>query len=369
MTRFARGKTIVRSVVVLAALVAMHGSAGQPVAVPSDKAEIARLLALGGEGFRIRGSDRFLIASDGDDSVVNAVAERLEGAYQAVARFRDGLQLPIHPPPRRLPVLLFSRHASFEQYARTVGFDDPITPGFYHSPSNTAAFCNVLDLPNVREISQRIEQAEARRDPPPTDKRITEWRAQRDALVETFNRLVVQHEAAHQVLFNIGVLLRGADNPDWLVEGLACQFEVPLRDADRTRANPMRLADFRDALGTAPGAIDIDEQSLRDSHSKGRVLPLVDLVGGAELRTPDESGRTYRYAQAWALVDYLHRTRGEAFAAYLRRIAGRPPNERTDRQHRITEFQSVFGPLDQAFERLWIESVLKLPFDPRQTGR
>jgi len=80
----------------------------------------------------------------------------------------------------------------------------------------------------------------------------------------------------------------------------------------------------------------------------------------------DGSKRTFRYAQAWALVDYLHRTRREALASYLRRISAQTSNERTDRQHRITEFQSVFGTLDQAFEQLWIESVLNLPFDPRQ---
>ncbi|MEK7756116.1 MAG: DUF1570 domain-containing protein, partial [Planctomycetota bacterium] len=88
-----------------------------------------------------------------------------------------------------------------------------------------------------------------------------------------------------------------------------------------------------------------------------------------EFNVADESKRTIRYAQAWAFVEYLFATRRESFAAYLRRIAARTPNERTDRQYRITEFQSVFGPMDQAFERLWIESVLQLPFDPRQAGR
>ncbi|MEK7756056.1 MAG: DUF1570 domain-containing protein, partial [Planctomycetota bacterium] len=232
-------KTIFRSVSIIATAVATCS----PAQVPPEKTESARLLALGGERFSIRRTDHFLIASDGDEGAVNPLADRLEAAYQAVVRFAEDMKLPIHPPSDPLPVLLFNRHSDFERYAGSVGFKDPAAPGFYHPRNNTAAFCNVLDLPQLRDISQRIEQAEA-------PERIIDWRSQRDAIVKTFNRLVIQHEAAHQVLFNTGVLSRDADNPDWLVEGLACQFEVSSRDA----VNQMRLADFREALAAAPTA-------------------------------------------------------------------------------------------------------------------
>jgi len=323
---------IVSSAVVLAAL-----ATRLLAQVPPEKSVDARLLALGGKDFSIHHTNHFLIASDGDERVVKPLADRLEATYLAVVRFAEDLKLPIHPPADPLPVLLFNRHSDFERYAGIVGFKDPAAPGFYHLRNNTAAFCNVLDLPQVRDISQRIEQAEAA-------ERIIDWRSQRDALVETFNRLVIQHEAAHQVLFNTGVLSRDADNPDWLLEGLACQFEVSSRSA----VNQLRLADFREALA---------------ARSDKQLLSLPDLVAD-EFNLADESKRTIRYAQAWALVDYLHRSHSAALAAYMRRQDARK-DKIANRQDLITEFQSVFGSLDQEFEQLWIVSVLRLPFDPR----
>ena len=240
MPRIVHRKAIYRS----AAIIATTLATCSPAQVPPEKTESARLLALAGEHFSVHRTDHFLIASDGDEGIVNPLADRLEATYQAVVRFGDDIKLPIHPPPEPLPVLLFNRHSDFERYAGVVGFNDHSAPGFYHPRNNTAAFCNVLDLPQLRDISQRIEQAEA-------PERIIDWRSQRDAIVETFNHLVIQHEAAHQVLFNIGVLSSDADNPDWLVEGLACQFEVPSRDA----VNQMRLADFREAIAASPGAV------------------------------------------------------------------------------------------------------------------
>ena len=370
MTGRTQGKTIVHAAAVLATVFATHTSAGPPVGVSPDEANAARLPALGGEGFRIHGTDHFSIASDGEDSVAASVGERLEATYRAVVRFCDELRLPVHPPSQPLPVLLFNRNADFERYARTVGFADASAPGFYHAGSNIAAFCNVLDLPKVREISRRIDEAQSQRDPPAPPERVTEWQSQRDALVEVFNRLVVQHEAAHQILFTIGALVRDADNPEWLMEGLACQFEVLPRetDGDQHVVNQMRLADFRDAVGVPPRAAVVDEQSLRNSLSAGRLLPLADLVGGAEIVTSDASKTVFRYAQAWALVDYLCRTRADSFVAYLRLIAARPRNAPADKQHRTDEFALAFGPLNESFEHAWVGYVLKLPFDPVLEG-
>jgi hypothetical protein len=351
---------VVSSAVILAAFATCA-----PAQVPPEKTEIARLLALGGERFSVHRTEHFLIVSDGDEGIVNPLADRLEAVYKAVVRFGDGMKLPIHPPPDPLPVLLFNRYSDFERYARAVWFVDPSAPGFYHLRNNTAAFCNVLDLPQLREISQRIEWAEAQRGSSAPRERINEWRSQRDVVVETFNRLVIRHETAHQVLFNTGVLSHNADHPDWLVEGLACQFEVSDPDA----VNQMRLADFREALGAAPDADVFDEAALRTSRSNERFLSLADLIADKALNVADDSKRTFRYAQAWGLVYYLHHERGDSLGMCLRRIAAHTPNELMEPQHRIAEFEAVFGTLDQAFERAWGDYVLKLPIDANQAGR
>src|SRR3972149_5737934 len=144
------------------------------------------------------------------------------------------------------------------------------------------------------------------------------------------------------------------------MEGLACQFDALPRegDSDRPVVNQMRLADFRDAVGAASGAAVVDEKSLQVSFSKGRFLPLAELIAGAKIVTPDASQTVFRYAQAWALVDYLCRTRPDSFATYLRLIAARPRNEPANKQHRTDEFALAFGPLNESFEHAWVGYVL-----------
>jgi len=327
----------------------------------SENAQAARLLAVAGDGFRIHRTDHFFVVSDSDDDSVQALSYRLESTYQAVERFCEAMKLPIRPPPGRLPVIHFNRYSQFQRYSRAIGFEDASAPGFYHLQNNTIAFCNLPDFPPLQEISRRIEQAEAQRDPSVAPEQIGEWRSQRDALVETFNRLVIQHEAAHQILFNVGVLSRDADNPDWLVEGLACQFEVSAPQA----LNQMRLADFREALGVAVNAVDIDETTLRYAFTTGRFLSLADLFTDRMFNAPDEHTRKFRYAQAWGLVYYLHSDHGNALAAYLRRItAPASPGG-------IYEFEAVFGPteLPTLHGPGWIDALLRLPFEPISPSR
>ncbi len=348
------------SITILAASAAISMS----TEVDRDKVETTRLLALGGEGFSIHRTDHFLIASDSNADRVYPLADRLETTYLAVGRFCEEMKLPIPPLPRKLPVLIFNRHSDFERYAHKVGFHDPVAPGFYHPQDNTVAFCNLLDFPKLRAISLKIEQAEMLPDSHAMREQIKQWRSQRDAIIETFNRLVIQHEAAHQIWFNIGVLSREVEYPTWLVEGLACQFEVSSQDD----VNQMRLADFREALGVAPDAKAIEEASLSDAKAAKRFLSLEELVADEEFDVADENWRRFQYSQAWALVAYLSRTRRQAIKDYLRSISEHKNAEHSYRGQRIAQFESIFGSIDQKFERSWIDYVLDLPLNP-QDGR
>ena len=149
-------------------------------------------------------------------------------------------------------------------------------------------------------------------------------RLQRRCAVETFNRVVLQHEAAHQVLFNLGVHVRGARTPVWLVEGLACQFEVPQSDAQGVlkRVNQMRLGDLRDALGVQRDVADV----ARSAHAleKGKLQPLARLLTAEQFQRASRPAHV-QYAQAWSLVHYLHRQHPKNFAKYVAVLAERTP--------------------------------------------
>ncbi len=83
--------------------------------------------------------------------------------------------------------------------------------------------------------------------------REAQWYTNRSKVYqEEQNRSVVQHEAAHQLLYNFRVhnLESSWANPQWLVEGLATLFEVPpgKHGAGAGVINQRRLGDIREPI-------------------------------------------------------------------------------------------------------------------------
>ena len=195
-------------------------------------------------------------------------------------------------------------------------------------------------------------------------------RSGRDAIVERFNRLVIQHEATHQMFFNLGVHVHGADNPTWLVEGLACQFEVPQTRLAKGpgRVNQMRLGDFREAVGVPPETKSLSNVAYRAAFETRRLIPLGDFVGDRDAFGRDGNRTAFRYAQAWALVYYLSREHREALAAYLGQLSTRVPGRIAGPERESEDFEVAFGPLDDAFQRAWVSYMLKLRFDRKEAG-
>lgn len=366
---------------------APHVCAASPPALPADQEAAEKLLAIGGEGFRIRETDHFTIAYDTPYDLVRPLTGRLEGTFDAVWAFCEANKLAPQLPASRFEVLLFDRVEDFRKYRTSIGLPgEGIATGFYWPETNIAVFLNTLSRPEVAQITNRIEQTMAKLKASSADgssgksararrrslrRALTALRTGRDNIVEQFNRSVLQHEAAHQMLFNIGVHVRGAENPRWFVEGLACQFEVAQGGAGASlkRVNHMRLADLRDALGVEPAAKSCTDALYQAALDSGRLLGLSDLIGNPKIFTHADAGTVLRYAQAWGLVYYLNREHRDAFGEYARVLSSRRPGERADRTREIDDFVSAFGPLDRGLERTWVDYMLKLRYDPRQAGR
>jgi len=154
----------------------------------------------------------------------------------------------------------------------------------------------------------------------------------------------VAHEAAHQVLYNLGFPVLGSDGPAWLVEGLACQFEVPQRHLANGHlvTNPMRQADLCTALDIGPGTRQLTAEQYRKALESGRLVPLSKLIS-----SPDSTNRgdaAFRYAQSWALIFYLHHQQRDRFAKLLKSVTSRQPTTAPDL---IRRFEVALGPLDK----------------------
>jgi len=145
-----------------------------------------------------------------------------------------------------------------------------------------------------------------------------------------FNIATVIHEATHQIAFNSGMHVRYADNPLWLVEGMAMYFETP---------------DLSSKTGwkTAGALNDHRLDQFRDFVSSRREGDSLETLIGADGRFNDARTMPDAYAEAWALSDFLIRTRKEAYVGYLKTLAAKPRLIFDTPAERLAEFRAAFG--------------------------
>ena len=355
--------------VILAGAVCALAAVPQP---PSPETEVTETL---GDRFRSHDTEHFSIFYDTPYETLRPLTARLEGVYNAIERYCATLDFPIVATQQRLSIIIFAQYEDYAAYAEKAGLSAGGVAGFYNPKTNVAAFVDVLDSPSLRPLHDELKRLDAllqnQNGPfaagqPRIDlvNRLMVLRAQRDALVETFNRVVLQHEAAHQVLFNLGVHVHGVRTPLWVVEGLACQFEVPQSDARGTlkRVNHMRLGDLREALGVERNETGAGTH-LQKAVEKGKFLSLGELLT-VEQFPGDQNHLTAGYSQAWALVHYLHRQRPGAFAKYLAVLAARKPGTNISPTDEIADFEAAFGLADDDFTKSWLTYMLRLRYDP-----
>ena len=150
------------------------------------------------------------------------------------------------------------------------------------------------------------------------------------------NASTIIHEATHQMAFNTGVHRRFADEPRWVVEGLATMFEakgVWNAQYDRTqsdRINRGRLNGFREYVAKR-----------RQPGSLGMLLTSDDAFRS----DPDGA-----YAEAWALTFYLSETQPREYASYLKKTAEEPEFGKYSPAERMEDFKGVFGDNLKMFE-------------------
>jgi hypothetical protein len=145
-----------------------------------------------------------------------------------------------------------------------------------------------------------------------------------------FNIATVIHEATHQIAFNSGMHTRYADNPLWLVEGMAMYFETP----DLTSKSGWKTA----------GAVNDLRLGQFEEFAAGRRKPdsLATLVS-SDGRFTDADQMADAYAEAWALSHFLIRAKKEAYVKYLTTLAAKPRLVWNTPEERLKEFRAAFG--------------------------
>ena len=340
--------------------------------IPINHSAERELLSVAGNGFYIKRTDHFLVAYNTDSENLYDFISRLEATYNSTQRFLKVLDIPFDHPQNRLEIIFFSHRNEFLRYADGLGMSAAGAAGFYHSRTNRAAFFDTASMPQLVAVDKEIQKIRRslrnlpkrrnKKQREELDQQMRKLRNRRNNIIESVNQLVVQHEVTHQIFYNCGLHTRNGDNPKWVVEGLACLFEPPpsADGAGLGVINQYRLLNFHEALtgieGKAGGRIDHFENAVR----AGRLVSLQQLIGDKQIFDTRRANVDGVYAEAWSLMHYLQRFRRDDLSVYLTVLAKRPTGRGYTREQELMQFEHVFGPITEDFQRRWLKYVLSL---------
>lgn len=219
---------------------------------------------------------------------------RLEALYSGFTSYMTVRGFQIAEPPTHMLAIVFPSRDEYYEYSADQGVTlSPNTLGHYSSQSNRIY---LYDEGSADDWSNSAE--------------------------------TIIHEATHQTAYNVGVHRRFAEQPQWVVEGLAMMFEAPgVWSAASLRTQAERINRYRLDYFRAGG----------DKRPKDW---LARIVASDE---PFESGVLDAYAAAWALSFYLCETRPQEYSAYLARVAARKAFTIYPTGERVRDFTAAFG--------------------------
>ncbi|MCG8448899.1 MAG: DUF1570 domain-containing protein [Pirellulales bacterium] len=227
----------------------------------------------------------------------SAWAERLESLYRSFTHYMQVRGFGLQQPRVPLVAIVFRNQADYYRYATANG--SQLQPG---------------TLGHYDPVSNRIFLFDANHNRGDAD-----WSA---------NSKTIIHEATHQTAYNVGVHRRFAEQPRWLVEGLAMMFEARgVWDSRSTftrtdRINHDQLHNFQSDLESRPNDV------------------IAHLVSSDRFF---RSSPRRAYAEAWTLSFFLCETRPQDYSRYLARVAARKPFSKYSAQERLADFTASFG--------------------------
>lgn len=221
--------------------------------------------------------------------------------------FRDSGMLP-QDHSRMLPVVLFRDNARLQEFA-----------GKQHPETD---FTNVPGYYSIRENQMLIAAAAGERQMKTRSDLLRELR-RNPRQVET-----VVHEAVHQLCFNRGLMVRYADNPLWLSEGLAVWFET--------------ITGRSSTVWSRPGSVSGLYLPVLQRQSGTPTVSLQQLISSDEaFRTADQAGDAY--AASWALTHYLLNSHREAWFRMVAELQNQVPLTPVPPETRLARFREAFG--------------------------
>jgi hypothetical protein len=272
--------------------------ATSPTFRPYSSSEMrAELLREFSPKLEVTGTGHYLVAHPPGQG--DKWANRFEELYRSMAHYFGVRGFQMKDPEFPLVAIVWNSREDFLRYAAKTG--DRVPPGVigYYSPRTNRI--TLYDMAGGNKIAGAWQQ----------------------------NASTIVHEATHQTAFNTGLHRRFAETPTWVIEGLGTLFEP--RGVWNSQDYPQQ-----------EDRINRERLDYFKSYQKAGRPPL----GIMQIIADDRLFQTNplaAYAEAWALTFYLTERMPQKYSQYLTKMAALKPFERYSKDHRVADFQSVFG--------------------------
>ncbi|QNN24389.1 DUF1570 domain-containing protein [Planctomycetales bacterium ZRK34] len=320
-----------------------------------------------GEGTYLRMTPHYLLVYDTPHAWADSRVELLERAHDAFYSVMNAAGFDPAPIDGRLIGVLFNKHRDYLAYGHKHDGIDVSSAGGYYSPrSNRIAMFNTQSSPQlakhrkqIAQLQRQIDQATQRADAAGEAGDMTRAAHYRQIKLRAINQVSLLrnqmqrgaglnnisqtiHEATHQLAFNSGIQSRYVNNPFWLSEGLATNFET-----------------MSPAVPFGPGQDNlVRRRALLKAAKAGQLDPLSKFVGRVQLEGAVKDDQRERlYAQAWGLFSFLFETRRDALREYMQQVAAGQGGSNSEQL--IANFEKHFGTLKSVGDgfRQWISRL------------
>ena len=266
-----------------------------------------------GFGFQTMKYDPLIIVTNTSQGYAKWCGDLFSRLAYGFQRYWKADRLPITDAKFPLPILIFASRKQFADYALSTA--DAATAqalGYYSIRTNRVAMYDIT----------ADEQGRPARDFNDVGRKMSK---------QISNVTTMVHEATHQFAFNYGLHTRFADNPLWLVEGMAMFFEVPDLNsvsgwASIGKPNKPRVAQFANWFKSGDRPQDSLKSLVRD-----------------DVRFTDAETAGLAYAEAWGLTYYLIQERRQDYTAFVKHISEKKILEYLEPEERLREFEKFFG--------------------------
>jgi hypothetical protein len=302
--------------------------------LPVDDESLADMKRIAGPESKVLLKPHFVMVYTSTDEGAQKLAARLEAIFRWKIQFMKMMGRPVRRPPHKLEIYYVGTYKEFQQMGAPSG-----AAGFYRHDDNRAYFFDFEDFPVMAALAEKAKDPN------------TPWR-ERQRLRNRISRYcedqtleVIQHEAGHQIDFNIGLFPRyehtvKADYPRWLVEGTTMMFEVPPSSAGASLGvlNHTRLDQLRLRWGRHPLSVAEWKRFIIDNNMW--------------FHPPGNGDSGDSYPLGWALVYYLWKEHRAGYAQYCKAVYNRDEDVEMSNSDREKEFEDIFGRVDEK----WVKS-------------